>query len=131
MTTQGETGTTTQSAWQLDPNHSLIEFSAKHMFTTVKGQFKSSKGTIVLDEANPSNSSVEVEIDTASLHSGVDYRDNHLKSPDFLDVEKYPTMTFKSTRVESQGKDRARVIGNLTIRSVTREVVLDTELTGH
>lgn len=131
MTTQSETGATTRSVWQLDPMHTLVEFSGKHMmFTTVKGHFKSVRGSIVLDEANPSNSSVEVEIDTPSLYSGVDYRDNHLKSPDFLDIENHPVIAFKSTRVEPIDSEHARVIGDLTIRGVTREVVLDTELTG-
>jgi len=131
MTTQSQSTTTTRSTWKLDPAHTLVEFSAKHMmFTTVKGHFKKVDGTIVLDEANPANSSVEVEIDASTLYSGVDYRDNHLRSGDFLDVEKYPVITFKSTRVEPEGNDRAKVIGDLTIHGVTREVVLDTELTG-
>src|SRR5215472_1068643 len=123
--------TATRSTWQLDPAHTLVEFSGKHMmFTTVKGHFKSVRGAVTLDEADPSQSSVEVEIDANSLYSGVDYRDNHLRSGDFLDIENFPTITFKSTRVELQGPDRAKVIGDLTIRGVTREVVLDTELTG-
>jgi polyisoprenoid-binding protein YceI len=132
MTTQpGETQAATRSIWQLDPNHTLVEFVGKHMMiTTVRGRFKGVRGTIVYDEADPSRSSVEVEIDARSLDSGVEYRDNHLKSADFLDVEHFPTITFKSTRVEPQGDDRAKVIGDLTIRDVTREVVLDTELTG-
>ena len=122
---------TTQSVWQLDPNHTLVEFSGKHMmFTTVKGRFKSMRGTITLDEADLAHSSVEVEIDTPSLDSGVEYRDNDLKSPNFLDIENHPVITFKSTRVEPLSSDHARVVGDLTIRGVTREVVLDTELTG-
>ncbi len=112
MTTHGETTATTRSIWKLDPNHTLVEFSGKHMmFTTVKGHFKNVNGTIVLDEADPSRSSVEVEIDASTLYSGVERRDTHLKSPDFLDIQNYSVITFK-------------------IRGVTREVVLDTELTG-
>ena len=131
MTTQSEAEMTTRSTWQLDPAHTLVEFSGKHMmFTTVKGHFKRVRGTILLDEADPSLSSVEVEIETPSLYSGVEYRDNHLKSADFLDIERHPTITFKSTRVELVGSDRAKVIGELTIRGITREVVLDTELSG-
>jgi polyisoprenoid-binding protein YceI len=132
MTTQpGETQATTRSVWTLDPNHTLVNFVGKHMmFTTVRGHFKNVQGTITLDEADPSRSSVEVEIDTGSLYSGVDYRDNHLRSGDFLDVEKFPKMTFKSTRVEPVDSTHAKVYGDLTIRDVTREVVLDTELTG-
>src|SRR5437667_9789959 len=100
------------------------------MFTTVKGHFKNVNGTIVLDEADPSRSSVEVEIDASTLYSGVERRDTHLKSPDFLDIQNYSVITFKSTRVEPESNDHAKVIGDLTIRGVTREVVLDTALTG-
>ena len=131
MTTQSESTATTRSIWKLDPNHTLVEFSGKHMmFTTVKGHFKNVNGTIVLDEADPSRSSVEVEIDASTLYSGVERRDTHLKSPDFLDIQNYSVITFKSTRVEPESNDHAKVIGDLTIRGVTREVVLDTELTG-
>src|SRR6266480_2058646 len=131
MTTQRERTATSRSIWKLDPNHTLVEFSGKHMmFTTVKGHFKTVNGTIVLEEADPSRSSVEVEIDASTLDSGVEYRDTHLKSPDFLDIQNYSLMTFKSTRVEPESHDHAKVIGDLTIRGVTREVVLDTELTG-
>ncbi len=116
---------------KFDPNHTLVEFSVKHMMiTTVKGHFKSVRGTIVFDEADASRSWVEVEIDTASLDSGIEMRDIHLKSADFLDSKMYPTITFKSSSVEPQGEDHACVIGNLTIRGITREVVLDTEVTG-
>ena len=127
MTTQQET----RSVWQLDPNHTLVQFVGKHMLiTTVRGHFKSVRGTITLDEATPANSSVEVEIDTASLDSGVEYRDNHLKSVDFLEVEKYPLITFKSTRVEPIDAAHAKVIGDLTLHGVTHEVTLDTEFAG-
>jgi polyisoprenoid-binding protein YceI len=120
MTMHNPVMATTRSIWKLDPNHTLVEFSAKHMmFTTVKGHFKNVNGTIVLDEADPSGSSLEVEIDASSLDSGVEYRDNHLKSPDFLDVQNYPIMTFKSTCIELENQDHGRVIGNLTIRGVT------------
>ena len=131
MTTHNEAESTATSVWKLDPSHTLVEFSGKHMmFTTVKGHFKSVSVTIILDEADPSRSSVEVEIDANSLYSGVDYRDNHLKSADFLEVENFPTITFKSTRVEQQDDAHARVIGDLTIHGVSHEVVLETELTG-
>ncbi len=132
MTTQpSETQATTRSVWTLDPNHTLVSFAGKHMmFTTVRGHFKNVQGTITLDEADPSQSLVEVEIETGSLYSGVDYRDNHLRSGDFLDVENFPKMAFKSTRVEPVDSTHAKVYGDLTIRDVTREVVLDTEFTG-
>src|SRR4051794_2198325 len=138
MTTQNNIDTgvqiqqpATTSTWTLDPAHTLVEFSGKHMmFTTVKGHFKSVRGTIVLDEQDVSRSSVEAEIDTESLYSGVDYRDTHLKSADFLHIEEHPLITFKSTRVEPVGEGHVRVYGDLAIRGVTREVVLDTEVTG-
>jgi polyisoprenoid-binding protein YceI len=131
MTMQHEAEVMTRSSWQLDPNHTQVGFSVKHMMiTTVKGFFKSIRGTIILDEDDPSCSSVDVEIDTTSLDSGSEMRDNHVKSADFLDIKNYSLITFKSTRVEPQGRDHAHVIGNLTIKGVTREVVLDTELIG-
>jgi polyisoprenoid-binding protein YceI len=131
MTAPSETQGSTATVWQFDPAHTLVEFSAKHMmFTTVKGRFHGVQGTITLHETNPALSSVDVTIDAASLESGVEYRDNHLRSADFLDVEHYPTITFKSTKVEPEGSDRAKITGDLTIRGTTRQVVLDTELTG-
>jgi polyisoprenoid-binding protein YceI len=130
MAMYSEAGAATRSAWQIDPRRAHVKFSSKHMmFTTIKGHFKGVRGIIVLDEADPVYSSVEVEIDTFNLYSGVQYRDDYLKSPDFLDVEKYPTITFKSTRVELMGSDRALVVGDLTIHGIAHEVVLDTRLT--
>jgi polyisoprenoid-binding protein YceI len=124
VTQEAEVGTLTR--WEMDPSHSLVEFSAKHMmFTTVKGQFGAVHGTILADEENPSTSSVEVEIDAASIDSRVEQRDAHLRSADFLDVENFPRITFKSTRVEPLGDDRLRIVGDLTIRGVTREVTLE------
>src|SRR5437762_10887740 len=112
MTMQSEAGVPTRSTWQLDPAHTLVECAGKHMmFTTVKGHFKSVRGTIVLDEADPSRSWVEVEIETPSLYSGVEYRDTHLKSPEFLDSERHPTITFKSTGVELLGRSEERRVG--------------------
>ena len=127
-TQQGvQSGTT----WQIDPGHALVEFSGKHMmFATVKGRFTGVKGELDWDEANPAASTVVVEIDAATLTSGSEQRDGHLRSPDFLEVEKYPTIRFESVRVEPRGEDRARVVGNLTIRDVTRPVELEAELTG-
>jgi polyisoprenoid-binding protein YceI len=119
------------AAWQIDPGHALVEFAGKHMmFSTVKGRFRGVQGTIAWDEADTAGSRVVVEVDAASLVSGSDHRDDHLRSPDFLDVEKYPTIRFESTRVEPQGADRARITGNLTIRDVTRPVELEARLTG-
>src|SRR5438445_8629088 len=131
MTTHNETTATTRSIWKLDPNHTLVEFSGKHMmFTTVKGHFKNVNGTIVLDEADLSRSPVEVEIDASTLYSGVERRDTHLKSPDFLDIQNYSVITFKSTRVDPESHHHARETGDLTNSGVTSEVIVDTELTG-
>ena len=124
--TQGLTGT-----WTIDPTHTLVEFSGKHMmFTTVKGRFRDLAGTITLDEADHARSGVEVEIQAASIDSGVDQRDGHLKSPDFLDVENNPTITFNTTGVLPIGADRARVFGDLTIRGTTRPIELDVAYEG-
>jgi len=126
-----EPASETSSAWQLDPVHSLVEFSAKHlMVTTVKGRFKGVQGTIIVDEADPARSSVEVEIDAASLDTGQEMRDNHLRSADFLEVDKYATITFRSIRIEQLGDTHGLIFGNLTFRDVTREVVLDAQFTG-
>jgi polyisoprenoid-binding protein YceI len=117
--------------WQIDPAHTLVEFAVKHMmFATVKGRFGGVHGTIVDDAAGPSRSSVEVEIDAASIDTREEKRDAHLRSPDFLDVQNHPTITFKSSRVEHAGQDRLRVVGDLTIHGTTREVVLDTTING-
>lgn len=129
--TGAETGVTT---WSLDPAHTTVGFSAKHMmFTTVRGHFGDVKGTIVVDESNPDRSSVEVEVGAKSIDTGVQQRDDHLRSADFLDVESYPTITFKSKRVDGAARkegDRFKVIGDLTIHGKTREVVLDAEYEG-
>jgi polyisoprenoid-binding protein YceI len=123
--------TETRTAWSIDPSHTLVEFGVRHMmFTTVKGRFSGIQGTIVFDEANPAQSSVEAEIDATSIDTRSEQRDAHLRSADFFDVEKYPTITFKSAKVEPVGNEEARVTGDLTIRDVTRPVTLDVTLNG-
>lgn len=122
---------TSASTWQIDAKHSLVEFAVKHMmFTTAKGRFSDVTGTIIDDEADPTRSSVEVEIAAASIDTRDENRDTHLRSGDFFEVDRFPTIRFKSSRVEPAGRDKLRVIGDLTIRDVTREVELDAELTG-
>jgi polyisoprenoid-binding protein YceI len=119
--------------WKLDPAHTSADFSARHMMiTTVRGGFRNISGTIDFDPEHPENASVEATIDTTTMSStGVVDRDNHLRSPDFLDVEKYPTITFKSTKVEPyDGGTKAKVTGDLTIKDVTRPVTLDVEYLG-
>jgi polyisoprenoid-binding protein YceI len=120
-----------RTVWQIDPKHTLVEFAVSYLaFTTVKGSFDGVSGTIRADDPDPARSSVDVEIDAASLATREGRRDSHLRSSDFLDVERYPTITFTSTRAEILGPNRWRVHGDLTIRGTTRPVVLETELKG-
>ncbi len=119
--------------WNIDAAHAQASFSARHMMiTTVRGTFGKVSGTINFDPANPSAATVEAVIDTTSLGStGNDQRDGHLKSPDFLDTEKFPTITFKSTGVEANADgSEAKITGDLTIKDVTRSVVLNAEFLG-
>jgi polyisoprenoid-binding protein YceI len=113
------------TTWDLDPSHTSIEFSVRHMMaTTVKGQFEKVKGTLELDDKDITKSSVEVTIDAASIATDNDARDKHLNSPDFFDTAKFPTITFKSTSVKEPAKGKLEVTGNLTIKGVTKQVVI-------
>jgi polyisoprenoid-binding protein YceI len=117
--------------WVLGTDHSSATFAVRHMMVTwVQGIFTKVSGTLAFDPLNVPAAEVQVEIEAGSLFTGVDRRDNHLKSADFLEVQKYPTITFKSTRVEPVALDRAWVHGDLTIRGVTRSVVLDARWSG-
>ena len=119
------------SKWLINLNHSSAVFAVRHMMVSwVWGQFNRITGSLDFDPLDVAAGSVAVEIDAASLYTGVEKRDLHLKSPDFLDVEKYPTISFKSTRVEPDGLDRALVHGDLTIRGVTRPVILEAGWSG-
>lgn len=125
---------TTTATWTIDPTHTLVEFSTKHMMiTTVKGRFTDVKGTIVTDERDPAKSAAEVTIGAASLNTGTDGRDDHLRSADFFDVEQFPAITFRSRRISGgslvPGAD-FKVVGDLTIRDVTKEVTLDATFEG-
>ena len=116
------------SAWQLDPPHSAAQFSVKHMgISTVRGTFTKLSGTAHYDPADVKNDSVDVTIEAASVDSRVEMRDNDLRSDHFFDVQKYPTITFKSTKVESAGDDKLKIIGDLTIRGITKSVTLDVD----
>src|SRR5262249_13524989 len=118
-------------AQQFDIAHSSIEFSAKHMMlTTVRGRFDKWSGTIEIDEQNPEKSRIEVTIEADSINTSQPQRDGHLKPADFLDVEKYPQIPFKSTRVERAGAESAKLYGDLTIHGQTREIALDVRLEG-
>lgn len=117
--------------WVIDPAHSSVEFAVKHMvITTVRGRFTQWQADIDFDEAAPERSRVEARIAAASIDTKEAQRDTHLRSPDFLDAEKFPQLTFKSRRIEAPGKNHYRLVGDLTIRDVTREVTLDTTLAG-
>jgi polyisoprenoid-binding protein YceI len=114
--------------WRIDPAHSAAHFSVRHMMVSnVRGHFGKISGTAAWDPADPSKASVEVTIDVNSIDTREPKRDAHLKSPDFFDAANHPTMTFTSKRVERAGEGRLRLIGDLTIRGVTREVVFDVE----
>jgi polyisoprenoid-binding protein YceI len=120
----------TRTTWHIDPSHSLIEFSVRHMMvSTVKGRFTQFQGTIVDVADDPTQSSVEVTIDPTSITTGDDKRDGHLRSADFFNVEQHPTITFKSRRIEGS-REEFTVTGDLTILGVTREVSLDVTFNG-
>ncbi|HVZ75260.1 MAG TPA: YceI family protein [Polyangia bacterium] len=113
------------SRWDVDPSHATAQFGVRHMMiSTVKGHFDKVAGHVELDEADPTRSKIEIQIDAASINSREAKRDAHLRSADFFDVENHPTITFKSTRIEAAGKDQYRVTGDLTIRGVTRSATL-------
>jgi len=118
------------TTWNIDQTHSTIGFSIRHMvFSKVRGRFLKYTGAIQLDD-DLAKSWVEVTIDASTIDTGTPQRDNHLRSPDFFDVEKFPELRFRSTRVEDLGAGRLRVIGDLTIRETTREIALDADAAG-
>jgi polyisoprenoid-binding protein YceI len=119
-----------KSTWTIDTAHTQVDFSAKHMMiSTVRGHFAGIDGTIELDEADLVNSSVVVAIDASTVDTGMGQRDAHLRSADFFAVETYPKITFRSTKIERAG-DGYRITGDLTIKDVTRPVVLEAEYLG-
>ncbi|HWV23113.1 MAG TPA: YceI family protein [Thermomicrobiales bacterium] len=121
----------TVSTWTIDPSHSQVEFTVKHMmFSKVKGSFTSFNGTIDLDEQNIENSTVRVEIDPATINTRDEKRDAHLRSADFFNTDVNPMMTFVSTKVERDGDEDLKITGDLTMNGVTKSVVLEAELEG-
>jgi polyisoprenoid-binding protein YceI len=117
--------------WNFDNVHSNVGFSVRHlMISKVHGRFATWTGSLLIDEAQHTASSVEVEIDSASIDTKDAQRDEHLRSADFLDAANFPKIAFRSSRVEKEDEQTYRVTGNLTIRGVTREVTLDTEYLG-
>jgi polyisoprenoid-binding protein YceI len=117
--------------WQIDPAHTNVEFSVRHMMiSNVKGQFQKTSGTVDVNGKDPTSAKIDATIDATSINTRVDKRDAHLKSPAFLDVDKFPTITFKSTKVEADGPGKWNVTGDLTLHGVTKPVVLEVEGTG-
>jgi polyisoprenoid-binding protein YceI len=118
-------------SWLIDSAHTEANFAVRHMMIShVRGRFERLSGTVEFDEANPRNTAIEVKIEAASINTREEKRDAHLKSPDFFAAEQYPHLIFKSKRVEVKDATHARLIGDLTIRDVTREVALDVEFNG-
>ena len=114
------------ATWNIDPDHTYIGFKVKHlMVTNVKGSFVKHSGVVEINEKDITKSKVEISIDTNSINTNVAKRDEHLRSADFFDVAKYPTMTFVSKQVVKAGKDKLKVTGDLTLRGITKQVVLD------
>jgi len=125
------TAATETQVWQLDPAHSQIGFRVKHMMvSTVRGNFRDFSVRLSYDPANVEAAGVEVELQAASIDTGVEARDDHLRSADFFDAEKYPVLRFVSRKVEQVGDGEVRVTGDLTIRDITREVVIEGEVAG-
>ena len=117
-----------QDTWQLDPPHSSAQFSVRHLgVSTVRGAFTKVSGTVQYDPANPGKASIQATIDATSVDTRVEMRDNDLRSPNFLDVQKFPTITFVSKKVEGAGDGKLKVTGDLTIHGVTKAVVLDVD----
>jgi polyisoprenoid-binding protein YceI len=114
------------ATWEIDPAHTAIQFSVRHMMVSnVRGHFGKFTGHVEGDETKPAEARVEATIETASVDTANEKRDEHLRSPDFLDAAKFPTITFKSKKVEKTGEAKWKVTGDLTLHGVTKEVVLD------
>lgn len=116
------------ATWNIDPDHSSIGFKIRHlMVSNVKGHFDKYSGVVDIDDKDITKSKAEVSIDTASINTNVQKRDDHLRSADFFDVATYPTMKFVLKKVAVTGKDKLKVTGDLTLHGITREVILDVE----
>src|SRR5690349_14203617 len=115
-------------SWQIDPNHSAAQFSVRHLgISTVRGAFTKVSGTAKYDPSDPSKTTLEATIDTNSVDTRVEARDKDLRSPHFLEVEKYPTITFHSKQAKAGASGKLQITGDLTIHGVTKEVVLDVD----
>jgi polyisoprenoid-binding protein YceI len=131
MGTATRTASTTTTIWSIDPAHSNVEFAVKHlMISTVKGRFGINSGTLRLNEADPGTTSVEIEIDAASVDTRQEQRDTHLRSADFFDTEQHPKIVFRSTRIDGDISGDFTVVGDLTIKNITRPVTLKATFEG-
>ncbi len=116
------------ATWQIDPDHSSFQFKVRHlMVSNVKGDFTKVRGMVTIDEQNIANLKVDITIDAASINTSHAKRDEHLRGADFFDVTKYPMITFVSKKIERSGANMLKVIGDLTIRGVTKEIAVDVE----
>ena len=123
MTTQDASQATTQGRWMFDPYHTQVEFAAKHLgMMTVRGNFLDVAADGFIDPAHPEASTVEVTIQAASIHTNNPQRDNDVRASNFLEIDKYPTITFKSTKIEATGQDRYTLTGDMTIKGTTQPV---------
>jgi polyisoprenoid-binding protein YceI len=114
--------------WDIDSAHTSAQFAIRHlMVSTVRGDFRKVTGTVNLNEQDVTKSTIDATIDVSSINTGIEKRDEHLRSPDFFDVAKHPTMTFKSKKIEKVGEGKLKVTGDLTLHGTTKEVVLDFE----
>jgi polyisoprenoid-binding protein YceI len=114
--------------WAIDPAHTASQFSVRHMgISTVRGVFEKTTGTVIYDPSDLTKTQIDVSIEATSVNTRVQMRDNDLRSPNFLDVNKYPTITFKSKRAEAEGPGKMRIVGDLTIHGVSKEVTLEVE----
>lgn len=131
MATTTATEIGTRTTWNIDPAHTQVAFSAKHMMVaTVRGQFNNVAGTVIADDSNHANSSIEVDIDATSIDTRNEQRDTHLRSADFLDAENFPQITFRSRGIDVLAEDHLNVHGDLTIRGVTHPVTLEATVNG-
>ena len=131
MVAVAEPNVASQTVWQFDPVHTLVEFAVKHLvFTTVKGRFTGVSGQIVTEGDDPTRGSVSVTIDASTIDTHDARRDEHLRSGDFIETTEFPNITFVSKQIEPAGGNRFRIVGDLSIRGVTREVILDATYNG-
>ncbi|MFE4867627.1 YceI family protein [Streptomyces sp. NPDC056682] len=117
--------------YTIDPSHSSIGFTVRHaMVTNVRGSFADHEGTLILDGTNPATSAASIDVRIASVDTGIADRDDHLRSADFFDAEQFPLMSFRSTEAQELGGDKYRMVGDLTIKGVTRPLAIDLEFNG-